>query len=108
MQLAQCDAVGNDRLTAWLPVRNDVGGIKQLLVPELAQRASPSVRRQHTLAEPGLMQTLLDDMKGIGPSRVLLDRQLWQAHAVARLEGNLKGQVTSVVTDDEGRPDDEV
>jgi hypothetical protein len=49
MQLAQRDAVGNDGITAWLPVRNDVGSIEQLFVPELG-KVSMSVGKQRAHA----------------------------------------------------------
>ncbi len=65
MQLAQREAIGDDRLATRLSIGDDVGRVEQFLMPELTQGASTPVRGEDALAKPSLMQSLPDDVEGI-------------------------------------------
>nr|WP_084956277.1 DEAD/DEAH box helicase family protein [Thermoactinospora rubra] len=56
VDLAQRQPVGHRGDAAFLPVRDDVGGIKQRQMPEVAHRAARLVRLDHPLPEDRLVE----------------------------------------------------
>ena len=55
MQPTEGKTVRDDRLAEWVRVREDVGGIEQLFVPEAADCTVLAVRLKHPLAKRLLM-----------------------------------------------------
>ena len=69
----ECDAVGHDRLAHQLVgVGHDVGGVEEVVVGQIADRAPVIVGGEHPVPEGGLMQSLLDQAEGeAAPDRVI-------------------------------------
>jgi hypothetical protein len=57
VQYREADAIGDIRLSALIPVRDDVGGLQQFRDWQPRNRAAPVVGGKHQFAEFGLMQT---------------------------------------------------
>jgi len=63
VELAEREAVGNDRLAQGMAVGEDVGGLQQLVMAEAADGAALLVGAEHALAKPPLVQVLPDDRR---------------------------------------------
>ena len=61
VQLAERDAIGDDGFSARVAVRQDVGRLEQLPVPEPADGTSLLIRPQHPLPKRLLMKPPLGD-----------------------------------------------
>ena len=70
VDLAQGQAVVHRRGAELVPVRDDVRGVEQGPVLELADRAPRLVRDEHAGAERGLVQALLRETAGVLPLRL--------------------------------------
>jgi hypothetical protein len=89
MQLAQGDAVADDRLALDIAVGRDVRRVQEFLVSESAQRASFRVRSNHPLTEGDLVQPTAERCGHIRTprlGRVLTDGQRTQGIALGCIE----------------------
>jgi hypothetical protein len=69
------DAVGDDWLAEQLVgVSHDVGGVQEMIIWQVADRAPVIVGGEHAVPEGRLVQPLLDEAKGSAPSRPQLMR----------------------------------
>src|SRR6266852_7034217 len=69
VELAEREAVGNDRLPQGMAVREDVSGFQQLVMTEPADGAALLVGAEHTLAKAPLVQALPDHRGHVLPPR---------------------------------------
>ncbi len=69
MELAEREAVGNDRLPQGRTVREDVSGFQQLVMAEPADGAALLVGAEHALAKAPLVQALPDHRGHVLPPR---------------------------------------
>ena len=69
VELAEREAVGNDRLPQRMAVREDVSGFQQLVMAEPADGAALLVGAEHALAKAPLVQALPDHRGHILPPR---------------------------------------
>ena len=70
MQLAEGDAVADDRLALGVAVGRDVRRVQKLLMPESAERATVGVRSNHSLTEGDLVQPTAERRGHIGTPRL--------------------------------------
>jgi len=75
MKFAQRETVRYDWLALRMTVREDVGCVKQLLMPQIADGACSSVRGNDTFSERSLMDSLEDCPCRVQSARVLRDRE---------------------------------
>src|SRR5205823_12315318 len=107
MKLAQREAIWNHRLTERVAIREDMGGLQQLVMAEPADGAALLVSAEHALAKAPLVQALPDDRGYILPPR-------GQRRRVIDLPGGRcpdliidrhdEAQGLGMVLDDEDRP----
>ncbi len=82
MQFTQGDAVGNNWFTPRLAVRDDMRRVQQFLVAKTAQRAGPMIGGENAFTKTGLVETLLDDVKGIRPLRFFFEGEVGKPRRV--------------------------
>jgi hypothetical protein len=89
VELAEGKSIRDERLPEGMLVRKDVRGVQKLPVAQTTNRAAFSIRSQHTLAEPGLMEpvasldchvgatsigALVSEQRASGEHRAIVDR----------------------------------
>jgi len=111
VELAECEAVRNDRLAARVPVRQDMCGFQQLLVPEVADRTALTIGGEDPLTEALLMQSLARVAGHVLPASLCLHRlldarpEVQQSHII---NGNLESERSGIIADDVDGPDWEI
>ena len=109
MQLAQRDAVADDRLALGVAVGRDVRCVQEFPMPESTERASLGVRSNHPLAEGDLVQPTAERRGHIrtpGLGHVLSGDQRTQGIALSRVEVvdlHREAELLRMVLDDEDR-----
>ena len=69
VQPAEREAVSHNRLTPWFRVRNDVGRIQQLAMPEATEGALVAVGKKYALAEHPLVNALARKRRDVFATR---------------------------------------
>ena len=70
VQPAERQPVSHNRLTAWFGVRNDVGRIQQLAMPEATEGALIAVGMKYALAEHSLVNALARNRRDVSATSV--------------------------------------
>lgn len=99
VELAHRQAVGHDGLTVGPSVFDDVRGIQQLVVSDLANSAPPFVREQHLSAEHSLVQARLSQPLNVSPC-IVVERFSWSHETLALVECQCELKAHRIVTDD--------
>jgi hypothetical protein len=107
MKLAECEAVGNHRLTQGMAIRKNMRSFKQLVMSQPTDSTTLLVGAEHAFTEGPLVHAKADDRRNVFSSRgkgcrIVELRSSWSGHLV--VNGHDKCEGFGVILDDEDRP----
>ena len=111
VEFAEREAVRNDGLAAWMPVRQDMRGFQELLVAESTDCAAFAISRENALTKALLVQSLARVAGDVLPPSVRLHCLLdtWPEVKQPRIiDRNLEGQRSGIIANDVNGPDCEI